>query len=189
MSFNNKGYSSGRAYYSDAARIWDIDLNPIYFDSVSINGDKMYIANRVPRIKTRVIPVAAVFEKFGYNRVIKASIQKDDTGSFKIIKDEFRFMESNDNDNDIEITHTKYKKKLRENSGYIDLGIGVSYTNPSKMVLVPLEKTSTNMFWVGGVLIVLMAVVLGLCYKIANAHEIIWIIFMLLKDTFDFAWL
>ncbi len=122
-----------------AVTMYDTQGGEVVFDRVSFGPSKvMHIAHLVDRMESRVIPLAPLYEKFGYNSVIKASmnagsmtamIRVIDGGSYAV-----------DKIGGILVTYEEYKRMLMEKSKYYDMGIGVSYTDPTTLVVVPLVR-------------------------------------------------
>ena len=198
MAFNNNegGFASGKVRHrGGAAVIWDTSGNDILFAAVSTGEDVMYVANHVPKMITRAIPLAPIFEKFGKNVVLKVTMVGPDQAMFTIIPEGLYSVSGSRAEKAIVVTHQDYKRRLGESSSYFDLVICVSYTDPTMLVLVPLEKTwatsSGTSKALRVVLIVMaLAVVLGLCvskvyYKTTNPlQEAFMVIIVLFKDYF-----
>ena len=117
------------------------------FDRVAYGRSKaMHVAHSVDRMESRTIPLAPLFEKFGYGSVVKASMMigassSSSTAMIRVIDGgSYAVDAAGAVGGGILVSYEDYKRMLLENSKYYDMGIGMSYTDPTALVVVPLVR-------------------------------------------------
>lgn len=176
--------------------IFDMNGSTIPLHSIvcEYNHTVVYVSDEIPDMMYKNIPLKPIFDKFGADIVIKATlIPNTNSAILSIFPKESCAFDQKEYD-EVVITHNYYETVLKADHKCVDVVIGMSFSDPTKLTVVPLQAVWENLTLMSKIFRVLIIIVLiavvsywSFCkimhkHNFMSLHEIGMIIFMLCKD-------